>query len=741
MKSQKEGSSVKKVNCADTNLDENSSYDSCGLTTVTTNVSAEVKTSWILDSGATRHMCSDKNKFSALVKLNNPIKVQVGDGRQLTARAIGRVTIEVNLSNNSDQVNLTNVLYVPELAYNLISVPQLSKNGNKTVFAGNIVNVFSEGNKLIAVGSKKNDLYYLNAINDSGKNAVNSLLVTNSNDNLWHKRFCHLNNQGMKKLLTENLVEGLNVNSFEKPIFCESCVYGKQHKIPFPKQSMRKSTAPLQLIHSDVCGKMSSKSLSGNEYFITFIDDYSRHVWVYPIKTKDQALSKFKDFRLLVENKFDCKIKQLRSDNGGEYTSHEFENYLKSNGIAHQKTIVKNPQQNGVSERMNRSLVEAVRTMLHDSQLPKNFWAEALSTAVHLRNRCPSSALNKQTPYEALKNRKPNVSYLRTFGSIAYAHVCKEDRFKVDVKSKKCVLLGYGNKIKGYRLYDIDKKQVFFSRDVIFNESERMNSQKENSFPQSTNDHSMCETMLEKHEENDNSNSNVPERPPRIRKSPDHFGDWIFVSHDFTTEPQTFQEAINSNDAALWREAMQSEIESIDSNNVWELVDLPENRNALKCKWVFKQKTDSNGKIIKYKARLVAKGFSQKYSIDYTETFSPVVHFSSVRSLLALAAQRDLHVCQLDVSTAFLNGELEEDVYMMQPEGFIAKNNEHKVCKLKKSIYGLKQSSKCWITTLNNFLIQMNFSQSESDPCVYVNNDNELFIIAVYVDDIILISK
>ena len=203
---------------------------------------------------------------------------------------------------------------------------------------------------------------------------------------------------------------------------CEPCCKGKQHKNPFPQSSDRRAANPLDLIHSDVCGKMSSKSLSGAEYFVTFIDDKTRYVWVYIIKRKSDVFKCFCEWRSLVEKSFGRNVKCFWTDNGGEFTSDEFEGYLKDNGIKHELTIPKSPQQNGVAERMNRTLVEMVRCMLADAQVPKTFWAEALSTACYIRNRSPTKAVPGQTPYEALYGDKPTVGHFRVFGCTAYAH-------------------------------------------------------------------------------------------------------------------------------------------------------------------------------------------------------------------------------------------------------------------------------------------------------------------------------
>ena len=209
-----------------------------------------------------------------------------------------------------------------------------------------------------------------------------------------------------------------------------------------------------------------------------------------------------------------------------------------------------------------------------------------------------------------------------------------------------------------------------------------------------------------------------------------------------SAEPGSVEEALSGPDSAKWKEAMQREMESIASNNVWRLVESPKDRKPISSKWVFKRKIGPDGSVCSYKARLVAQGFSQKIGIDYDETFSPVVRFESIRTLLAMAAQHGLHVHQMDVSSAFLNGDLSEELYMKQPEGFIENCKSKLVCKLSKAIYGLKQFPKCWNSSLDSYLKDLKFLQSSSDPCIYTSiSDGVLCIIAIYVDDIIIACK
>ncbi|BBG99824.1 transposable element gene [Prunus dulcis] len=223
-------------------------------------------------------------------------------------------------------------------------------------------------------------------------------------------------------------------------------------------------------------------------------------------------------------------------------------------------------------------------------------------------------------------------------------------------------------------------------------------------------------------------------------------GDDYFVylqgaEHDVNIieDPATFKQAMTSEKRENWFAAMKSELNSMEKNGVWKLVTLPQGCKPIGCKWVYKTKLDSKGQIDRYKARLVAKGFTQKEGIDFNETFSPVSTKDSLRVIMALVAHFDLHLHQMDVKTAFLNGDLEEDIYMVQPEGFVQEGGKSLVCKLCKSIYGLKQASRQWYLKFNKVVKDFGFVENVLDECIYMKMSGRHFIILVlYVDDILL---
>ena len=423
---------------------------------------------WLIDSGASSHMNSDKNDFKKLVYYDEPKKVKVGDGKYVEALGEGTIDLEVRIGSKVKIRRLKNVLYVPSLAYSLLSVGKATTAGLTVSFANNMCTITDTKRKIIAVGNKAGDLYFLDYVVESA-----NLVTTGSEKKqvLWHKRFGHISYSSLNKLVRDNLVTGMDYTISNEPLFCKPCIDGKHHRSKFPKGGAKRASQTLELVHSDVCGKMGAKSLSGKEYFVTLIDDKSRFMWTFALKFKSDVFEVFLNWKSMVEKSTEKKLKSLRSDNGGEYISTEFEDYLKKEGIAHQSSIPKTPEQNGVAERKNRTIVEAIRSLLSDSNLPKSFWAEALATVTYLNNISPTKAVENFTPYEVWYERKPSVDHLKTFGCVCYSHIPKDERRKLDFKAREAIFLGYGTTVKGYRLYDPKSKRIFYSRDVIFDES------------------------------------------------------------------------------------------------------------------------------------------------------------------------------------------------------------------------------------------------------------------------------
>ena len=697
---------------------------------------------WVLDTGCGSHICTKMQGLKSSKRLGKgDMDLRVGNGAKVAALAVG--TYHLPLPSGLI-LELTNCYYVPVLLKNIISVACLDTDGFHLIFKNKCCS-FSLNGVHYGNATMMNGLYVL----DMNNPILNINNKRQRKDNelpsyLWHCRLGHINENRITKL---HKLGNLGPFDYESFGTCESCLLGKMTKSPFTGKGERAKQL-LELIHTDVCGPMSIQARGGYQYFITFIDDYSRYGYLYLMKYKSEAFEKFKEFRNEVEKQLGKSIKTLRSDRGGEYLSQEFQGYLRGHGILSQWTPPYTPQHNGVSERRNRTLLDMVRTMMAFADLPKSFWGYALETAVYILNRVPSKTVDL-TPFELFYGKKPNLTYFKIWGCPAYVKRTMSD--KLETKSDKCLFIGYPKESIGYSFYLPSEQKVFVSKHAVFLEKEFMHKGDSGSKielnevqeEQTNIDQSVDPESINRIDEP--SHTQEPRRSSRIRVVPERYG-FLISDHDDISiieedEPTTYEEVLKSSETDKWLEAMKSEMDSMYDNQVWTLVDPPEGIKPIGCKWVFKKKTDMDGKIVTYKARLVAKGYRQKQGIDYDETFSPVAMLKSIRILLALAAHYDYEIWQMDVKTAFLNGNLTEEVYMTQPEGFTSIDGT-KVCKLQRSIYGLKQASRSWNIRFDETIKEFGFIQNKDEPCVYKKaSGSAIVFLLLYVDDILLIGN
>ncbi|KAL1213897.1 Retrovirus-related Pol polyprotein from transposon TNT 1-94 [Cardamine amara subsp. amara] len=404
--------------------------------------------------------------------------------------------------------------------------------------------------------------------------------------------------------------------------------------------------------------------------------------------------------------------------------------------------------------------MEMARAMLVDQALPNTFWAEAVATSVYIQNILPSKSLEEDvTPLEIWSGRKQRVEHLRVFGCLCYVQVPIEKRRKLDDKSKRGVFIGYSSESKGYRILLLDEEKIEVSRDVIFDEEKSWDWEKkevkknfilpiETESSRNQQDQGVdanIDTQVEDGEGGDQSEEESPLGPRGFRlinelmqRSDDE--NEMALTHEMclimTEEPQFFDEAVNEK---AWREAMEEEIRMIEKNGTWQMVKKPKDKNIISVKWIYRLKTNANGEPIKHKARLVARGFTQEYGVDYLETFAPVSRHDTIRTLLAVAAQKKWKLFQMDVKSAFLNGELQEDIYVEQPPGFIREGEEGKVLRLHKALYGLKQAPRAWYGRIDGYFVKHGFKRSINDAVLYVKKTlKEILVVSLYVDDIII---
>ncbi|GAB1869619.1 Gag-pol polyprotein [Camponotus japonicus] len=723
---------------------------------------------WYLDSGATEHMANEHVCLNNVKLLPKPLKIKVAkSGQILTAKEVGELNVQTLVNGEVNSITVKEVLLVPGLQCSLLSIRKLDMNKFIVSFEDS-KGVIRKGNTVVAIAYLEDKLYKL----DFCEKMESANVCTVSEDaELWHKRLGHISNNGLKKVL--NITDGIKIDKEDKVSkLCRYCVEGKQTKLPH-KQDRVRAKRPLQLIHSDLCGPMDTTSYDGKKYVLTFIDDFTHFTVAYTLSLKSEVLRHFKMFKAMAEAHFNKKVSRFRCDNGREYISNETREYFESNGIQYEFTIRYTPQQNGVAERMNRTIIEKARCMILNSNTNKRFWTEAVLAAVYLINRSPTCALQDKVPAELWYGERPDLRKLRVFGSIVYLHIPKEIvGGKFESRSKKCHMMGYCP--NGYRLWCPEDNKLLFGRDVVFDETkfsfetdnfydkslpsqaetednEKLRDQGGGAGVSETSDDTGNQSEVSTNDQSDEKSEATRQkekgsntgyrRSSRVRSRPKHLDDYCAMAlsaESFLDEiPENLSEIENREDKDHWKKAVQDEIDSLLENGTWDLVELPPGKRVIDNRWIFKIKRDENGDIERYKARLVVKGCSQRKGFDYSETYAPVARLTTVRTLLSVINHEVLLASQMDVKNAFLHGHIEEEIYMKQPEGI--NNNSNLVCKLNKSLYGLKQAPRAWNARFDEFVRSLGFRRSENDRCLYIRmNGNSKIYLLLYVDDIII---
>lgn len=507
----------------------------------------------------------------------------------------------------------------------------------------------------------------------------------------------------------------------------------------------------------------------------------------------------------------------------------------------HQLTTEYTPEQNGVAERFNRTLVEMARYMLIQAGLPPKFWAEAVMTSTYIRNRCPSRALNGNLPYTAWTKRKPTASHLQPFGKVTHVLNKSGKRGKFNQKTIRCIFIGYSPTSKANRLWDPESQKVIKNRDISFldefpnevgeavdeedrdiisvgvlspicarkrpetNQEDTGDEVESDSDDSADNFYSADSTDGAEQPESSDSDvlgftpgpgrpitlrDGLPGRPRKIphriavkasrersnivesneidtdneeeseenvvaRRMEDSGKDTITQNGEelaglASTDPKSARIALTTPEADEWRAAMRNEFKALVKNETWIVVDRPQNRKVIEYRWVLRTKLNADESVERRKARLVAKEFTQRRYMDFDETFAPVARPKSIRLIMALAVKKGLEVHQLDFVSAYLNGEIEEELYLEIPDLLSSILSEKelksfpngKVLKLKKALYGLKQSGRQWFVKLDEKLKSIGFKQLGADNCVYLlQKRGDITIVIIYVDDVIIAAN
>ncbi|GJU75660.1 retrovirus-related pol polyprotein from transposon TNT 1-94 [Tanacetum coccineum] len=761
---------------------------------------------WYLESGCSKHMTRDRSQ------LKNFVKKFIGTvrfGNDHFGAIMGYEDYIIGVSV------ISRVYYVEGLGHNLFSIGQFCDSDLKVAFRKHTCVVRDLDGVDLIKGIHGTNLYTISVEDIMRSSPICLLFKASKNKSwLWHRRLNHLNFGTLNDLACKDLVRGLPRLKFEKDHLCSACQLGKSRKTTHKPKTIIIIMEVLHTLHMDLCRPLRVQSINGKKYILVIVDDYSRIKWVKFLRSKDETPAFVINLLKQLQVGLNKTVWFLRTDNGIEFVNKNLTYYYESVGITHEKTVLRTPQQNGVVERRNRTLVEAARTMLIFSKAPLFLWAEAVATACYTQNRSLIHTLHNKTPYELVHDKKPDLSFLRIFGALCYPTNDSEDLGKLKAKADIGFFVGYAPNRKGYRIYNKRTRQIMETIHVTFDELTEQTAPIHSSsgpnpnllthgpissglvpnsalaipyvpptnkdlellfqpmfdeyFETPTGDHHMphvpaalipviltgslvsisfdhnapsgshspsssahqsssvhhgvaTEHSFEvnlfaatEHEPFVNVN---PSRPVSTRKQLATDALWCFYNSVLSkVEPKNFKSVVAED---CWFQAMQDEIHEFDRLDVWELVPPPDCAMIIALKWIYKVKLDEYGDVLKNKAP----------------------RLEAIRIFLANAASKNMTIYQMDVKTAFLNGELKEEVYVSQPEGFIDPDRPHHVYRLKKALYGLKQAPRAWYDTLSKFLLAQGFSKGVVDPTLFIRKTGKHTLhVQIYVDDIIFAS-
>nr|KAJ0218843.1 hypothetical protein LSAT_V11C300152690 [Lactuca sativa] len=498
---------------------------------------------------------------------------------------------------------------------------------------------------------------------------------------------------------------------------CSACEQGKQTKSSFKPKSCSSISVPLHLLHMDLFGPIHVRSLGGNKYTLVVVDEFTRFTWVVFLKKKSHAAQEIISLIHKNETLTGLKVKQLRSDHGTEFRKSTLKEFCDHKGIGQNFSPPRTPQQNGVAERRNRTMIEAGRTLMIHVCLPMSFWAEAVNTACFTQNRSLIHRIHKKTPYEMLKGRKPDllscpydeVPHAEDEATISNSIVSVPSSLNPDTATRS------SNNSSG-------TNETLEAEDSPATDNSSVSNSLESASVSEHRYHPVDQII-----------GNIHDGVRTRSRVSNNFCMYInFVSMIL---PDKIHSALQDAD---WIKAMQEELNEFERHKVWTLVPRPSRKTIIGTRWVYRNKVDKDGIITRNKARLVAQGFTQIESIDYGETFAPVSRIEAIRLFLAYASYMNFIVYQMDVKRAFLHGMLEEEVFLNQPPGFVDKDHPDYVYRLDKVVYGLKEAPKAWYETLTSYLLENGYRRAAIDNTLFIKNKgSDMILVQIYVDDII----
>lgn len=774
------------------------------------------KAQWLLDNAADMHVCNQREVF--LDYSNNPSAMT---GATSSGLSPGRGTIRLHLAHADGSagaiLTLHDVWYIPQSPANLVCQAKLNDSGiyysNETWYL-----YTKEGKKNVGYVPRIRNNFVFKIWNNLGMAIhltqtaseifqwpLEAIFHTSKVIPLstWHVRLGHLNIPGLRKYLKR--LDISYDDDITESYYCHACELGKATKI-YNRIPQERATENFQYIHTDMVGAIKPKGFLDEMYFFTFTCDKTRFTHVYTAKLKSEWLSHLQTYYSLAQNKTQKSkpIARLRTDFGSELRSTKVDEWMLKEGITFEPSAPYSQEQNGVSERMGRTIMDMTRCTIIGGDIPDDLWPEIVLAMVDVKNLRPTNALDGQSPYEVFEKKPPTLDHLMMIGSTVYVLIHEEERKGDKSKSAKFAPRAQKGKLVGYDGHTIYR--VFLEKDnkIIRVKDLRIH---EDATPKDdttvpTYDAIMTEeqgkivatgcspdmTHLESSVTQLQDKIPPKRRRGRSRKSESdvtkaliitlenfvfhssqddlhaltHEPDkdeinlmvllaqsfeilealdqeaFAFVSSFDLAEPGSYEAAMSGPLSAQWSKGLHEEFGNLIANDTWELVrieDVEPGHTVLSGKWVFKIKRGVDGNITRYKARWVVKGYLQQYGIDYDQTFAAVIKPMAFRILFALAAMYDLDLEQMDVITAFLNGIIQERIYVHMPPGFTIPGM---VCKLKKALYGLKQSPRLWYEKLSGFLLEkLGLTRLHADHGIFATKEGiKGPIVSSFVDDL-----
>ncbi|KAJ9564972.1 hypothetical protein OSB04_000938 [Centaurea solstitialis] len=702
---------------------------------------------WYLDSGCSRHMTGSKSVLSNYREERGLAVTFGGNGKGQT-RGYGTLTNGVT--------TFKRVAYVEGLMHNLLSISQLCDKNHKVSFSKKKCKVKNRRKEVILTGVRHADIYIIN-MNTSTDNFCFVSRASSDTNWLWHKRLSHLNFKTINQLCINNLVVGLPDFRYTKVSLCSACEKGKQTRASFKSKQISSINSPLQLLHMDLFGPVNVQSITGKKYTLVIVDEYSRYTWVFFLRSKSDAPEEIILFVRKMERLNNLTVRSIRSDHGTEFKNSTLETFFDQKGISQNFSSVKpsiehlyifgcvcyilnNKDTLGKFDSKSDDGIFLGYSSISKTYCVFNKRRQAIEEMIHVK--FDESGPTFPHPHENSEINQWADSFFQVLEPPIIDPTPQDlpDGFKEDppIPPTEIHTPPLINATPITQITPTEPDQPTNSEDF---------SQTTVSEPAPTN-------LLPDPSVNEASTSGQVYQPPALRWTKDHPIDQVlgnpssgiktrrqsgnvclYVNFISENEPKEIDDALRD---PAWVSAMQEELAEFIRNNVWLLVPRPRKRTVIGSKWIFRNKLDEIGTIIRNKARLVAQGYRQEEGIDHDETFAPVARLEAIRLFLAFAAHMNFKVYQMDIKNAFLNGKLNEEVYVAQPPGFVDPKFPDHVYKLNKALYGLKQAPRAWYDTLSTFLLSKGFVRGKIDSTLFLKKyPKHILLVQIYVDDII----